>query len=169
MQPHLPSRLPREVDFLLMAENDRHFEGHFLVSELGRFHEVLNRTEGEVAVKLKFGWKYGVRSLTGSVSSDLELICQRCLAPMKVNVSSTFCLALIEDEDEIENLPDDMEPYLVEGEKQSVEDVVIDELLLSIPLVTKHDESCSSYIIDQKETVEEETYKPFASIKDLLN
>ena len=152
-----------------MAENDRHFEGHFLVSELGRLHEVLNGTEGEVAVKLKFGWKYGVRSLTGSVSSDLDLICQRCLGPMKINVSGTFCLALIEDEDEIENLPDDMEPYLIEGDKQSVEDVVIDELLLSIPLVTKHDESCSSYIIDQEEAVEEETYKPFASIKDLLN
>ena len=58
--------------------------------------------------------------------------------------------------------------------KQSVEDVVIDELLLSIPLVTKHDKSCSDYAglnnsSDEEALDEDETYKPFASIKDLLN
>ena len=174
MQPHLPSRLPTEVDFLQMAENDRQFEGCFLISELGRLHEGLNSTNGEVAVKLAFGWKFGIRSLTGTVSTVLEVICQRCLGPMKVTINSKFCLALIESEEEIDDLPDDMEPYLIEGEKQSVEDVVIDELLLSIPLVTKHDNSCSDYAgldnsSDEEALDEDETYKPFASIKDLLN
>lgn len=64
-----------------------------------------------------------------------------------------------------------MEPYIVEGEKQSIDDIVIDELLLSIPLVSKHTEICSEYLKNQEEVVEAEadTYKPFASIKDLLD
>ena len=169
MQSHLPSRLPREVDFLLMAEHNRQFEGCLPISELGRLHDVLNSTEGEVTVKLKFGWKYGIRSLTGSISADMDLICQRCLNPMMVNVSGKFCFALIEDADEIDDLPDGMEPYIIEGDKQSVDDVVIDELLLSIPLVAKHDEACSDYMSHVDESVEEDTYKPFAAIKDLLN
>jgi len=164
-------RLPRSADFLLFAENNREYEGLLPISELGRLHDVIDGTEGDVSVALKFGWKYGILSLEGKVSADLDLICQRCLEPMKTNVTGRFCFALITDADEIENLPAEMEPYIVEGDTQSVDDIVIDELLLSIPLVSKHTEMCSEYLKDQDEEVEGEadTYRPFASIKDLLD
>ena len=161
--------LPRVADFLLFAENNREYEGLLPISELERLHDIIDSTEGEVAVSLKFGWKYGIRCLEGSVSADLDLICQRCLEPLKTRVSGQFCFALITDADEIDDLPDSMEPYLIEGDKQSVDDVVTDELLLSIPLVAKHSEECSDYLLNKDEAVETDTYKPFASIKDLLN
>ena len=160
--------LPRETDFLQQAENNRHFEGVLPIGELVRIHDVLNSTDGDVRVTLDFGWKYGIRSLSGTVDAELELICQRCLNPMKTGVTGKFCFALITDADDIANVPDDMEPYIIEGVKQSVDDVVTDELLLSIPLVAKHDEECSEYIQEHDEVVETDTYKPFASIKDLL-
>lgn len=168
MQSHETSQLPRVVDFLQLAENNRQFEGHLPISELGRMHDVLNSTDGNVTVKLKFGRKYGIRSLTGSVSADLDLTCQRCLNPIKVNVKGKFCFALIKSADKNEDLPQSMEPYVIEGDKQSIEDIVIDELLISIPIVAKHDEACSDYISDQDEVVDEKTHKPFASIKDLF-
>jgi len=161
--------LPRAADFLQLAENNRQFEGTMSINELERLHDVLNSTEGDVSVALKFGWKYGIRSLTGSVSADLDLICQRCLNPMKINIRGDFCLALIEDTAEIDDLPNDMEPYVIEGDKQSIDDVVIDELLLSIPLVVKHDDECTDYMSHEDDAVDTDTYKPFASIKDLLN
>jgi len=161
--------LPRTADFLLLAENNRKYEGLLPVRELERLHDVIDGTDGEVSVLLAFGWKYGVRSLSGSVSAELDLICQRCLQPMKSVINGSFCFALITDTDEIENLPDDMEPYVVEGDKQSVIDVVTDELLLSIPLVAKHEEVCSEYVSNTVETTDDGTYKPFASIKDLLD
>ena len=163
--------LPRSADFLLLAENNREYDGFLPISELSRLHDVIDDTDGEISVSLKFGWKYGVRNLSGEVNATMGLICQRCLEPMQANVKGQFCFALITDEDEIENLPDDMEPYLVEGEKQSVDDIVVDELLLSIPLVSKHADMCSEYMKGQEEVVkvETDTYKPFASIKDLLD
>lgn len=169
MQPHLTSQLPGVVDFLQLAENNRQIEGHLPISGLGRLHDVLNSTDGDVAVKLKFGWKYGIRSLTGSVSAGLDLICQRCLNPIRVNIKGKFCFALVKDADEIEDLPQDMEPYVIAGDEQSIEDIVIDELLISIPIVAKHDEACSGYMSDQDEVVDAKTHKPFASIKDLLD
>lgn len=167
MLPHVTSQIPGVVDFLQLAENNRQLEGVLPISELGRLHDVLNSTDGEVVVKLKFGLKRGVRSLTGSVSVDLELICQRCLNPLMVTIEGKFCFALIDGADDVEDLPEDMEPYVVEGDQQSIVDVVIDELLISIPLVAKHEGSCSDYMSD--EVVEEKTYRPFASINDLLN
>ena len=162
--------LPRAADFLLLAENNREYEGVLPISELLRLHDVIDKTEGDVAVSLKFGWKYGVRCLEGTVSANLDLICQRCLEPMKTQVSGKFCFALVTAADDVNDLPGIMEPYLIEGDKQSVDDVVTDELLLSIPLVTKHSEECSEYLINKdEEEVQTDTYKPFASIKDLLN
>lgn len=95
--------LPRTADFLLLAENNRSYEGFLPISELDRLHDLIDDTEGDVSVSLKFGWKYGIRSLEGSVSADFALICQRCLEPMRANVKGQFCFALITDVDEIEN------------------------------------------------------------------
>ena len=162
-------RLPRTADFLLLAENNREYEGTIPVIELGRLHDTIDSTDGDVAVSLKFGWKYGIRCLEGSVSAQLGLICQRCLEPMPADVEGRFCFALITDENELDNLPDEMEPYIIEGDKQLLDDVVVDELLISIPLVAKHTEMCVEFQSDEDVVVADDTYKPFASIKDLLN
>jgi len=61
----------------------------------------------------------------------------------------SFKFALINSEEEIELLPEEFEPYLVEGDEQSIIELIEDELLLCLPMVTIHDDSCSAYMMKQ--------------------
>jgi uncharacterized protein len=70
-------------------------------------------------------------------------------------------------------LPEEFEPYLLEDEEQSIIDLVEDELLLSLPMVTVHEEACSDYMTKQNREVkaaieaEKEAEHPFAALKAL--
>ena len=46
-----------------------------------------------------------------------------------------------------------------------------DEILLSLPIVARHDEECSEILQKHKDDdrVQHDTYKPFAALKDLMS
>jgi uncharacterized metal-binding protein YceD (DUF177 family) len=48
---------------------------------------------------------------------------------------------------------------------------VEDEILLSLPIVARHDEECSEILQKHKDDdrVQHDTYKPFAGLKDLMS
>jgi uncharacterized metal-binding protein YceD (DUF177 family) len=48
---------------------------------------------------------------------------------------------------------------------------VEDEILLSLPIVARHDDECSEILKKHKddERVQQDTYKPFAALKDLMS
>ncbi|MGB5520603.1 MAG: YceD family protein, partial [Gammaproteobacteria bacterium] len=60
---------------------------------------------------------------------------------------------------------------IVTGSEVSLLDLVEDELLLSLPIVAKHEEECSEILQQHKEDDEaqHDTYRPFAALKDLMN
>lgn len=169
----MQNSLPECVDFLKQVEREARYEGVCAVSGLDRLQASLSSTEGEVAAKLKFSVRAGVPCLDGQVSAELEMECQRCLAPVNIQLQSSFRFGLITSEEETDQLPQEFEPLLVEEGEQSLIDIIEDELILSLPIVPRHDEDCSSMFTDRLSAVasdgtEEETYKPFAGLKDLM-
>jgi len=70
-------------------------------------------------------------------------------------------------------LPAEFEPYLLEGEEQSIIDLIEDELILCLPMVTLHEDACSGYMEKQNKKVkaaieaEKESSNPFAALKSL--
>ena len=183
MQTQVPATIPETVDFVRQVELNRTIEGVYPLSKLLRLSEALLSTEGDITAKLAFTNSVGFASLKGNVSAKVQLECQRCLAPVATELSGRFKFALLNSEEEFELLPEEFEPYLIEGDEQSIVELIEDELLLCMPMVTMHTDDCSDYMMKQNKAVQaeieatrkanKEAEHPFAALqalkKDLSN
>ncbi len=177
MQTQVPAELPETLNFVRQVELNRTIEGIYPISKLARLSEALLGNEGYITAKLEFTNSVGFASLKGRVSAKLLVECQRCLEPVETELSGRFKFALVNSEEEFELLPEEFEPYLVEGEEQSIVELIEDELLLCLPMVTIHDDDCSDYMMKQNRTIkakmneeiraEKEAEHPFAALKAL--
>lgn len=114
MQRLAPLLAPRAAD-----------EGHPLEWPDARFRaRFAHDQEGTVTVEL---W----------VEAELPLICQRSLRPYLETVERHSLLAVIEDPNEQDTLPEHYEPILVEQGRLALLDIVEDELLLAVPQVPR--------------------------------
>ena len=88
---------------------------------------------------------------------------------MEIEVAGEFKFALVNSEEDFELLPEEFEPYLLAGEEQSIIDLVEDELLLSLPMVTVHENACSDYLASQEKAImaAKEAEHPFAALRAL--
>ena len=163
--------LSETANFIRQAERNSSFEGVWPVAKFERLKPVLNSDQGDVHVSLKFGDRVGIAYLKGSVSAELDMVCQRCLQPMKLPVSGSFLFGLVSDEADIDRLPDDMEALLVEDTEQSLLNIVEDELLLLLPQVSAHTEECSEYLRqqDKRRQADKLASSPFAVLKNLMS
>lgn len=161
--------LPETANFLKQAERNVTLEGTLPLNRLERLSEFLHDNSGELFAKLSFSSNTGYLRMQGSVEAKLDLICQRCLQPMELPVSGEFKFGLLTSEKYADRLPPDAEPYLLEGDEQSVIEILEDELLLSIPIAATHQDECSEFLKQQTEErrVEKEKSNPFAVLKDL--
>lgn len=168
----MQKKLPETVDFLKQVERNACFEGVLPVSGLERLVDAIGNDQGEVKARLKFGIRAGTRCLDGHVQAELVMRCERCLEPVTRSIESDFRFGLVTSEDEAGLLPREFEPLLIEGSELSLVDLVEDELLLSLPIVARHEEeACSELLQKHKkdEGVQQDTYRPFAALKDLMS
>lgn len=165
----MQTQMPETLNFLRQVELGRSIDGVYPLSRFERLSAILHGSEGDVTVKLEFGYSVGFACLKGKVSVTALVECQRCLEPMETELVGNFKFALVSSEDEFELLPEEFEPYLLEGDEQSVIDLIEDELLLSLPMVTMHETACSDFLAKQEELIkaEKEVSHPFAVLKTL--
>jgi len=166
----MQTQLPETMNFMRQVERNYCYQGNILLSRLQRLSELLlDSDEGSVRVDLEFGTNVGYAGLKGSVTTELQLACQRCLQPVVLNIESHFKFAFIHHEEEGELLPEMFEPYLLESEEQSLIALLEDELLLSLPMVAMHENTCSAYMSDQIEQIklQKQASHPFAALKPL--
>lgn len=164
-----PAVLPETADFVRQVEINRTLEGIYPLSKFTRLKELILSDEGFISAKLEFGECVGFACLRAKVSAKLQFECQRCLDPVEVEVSGSFKFALVRNEEESELLPEELEPYLLEGDEQSIIDLVEDELLLCLPMVTSHENDCSDFMSQQQKEIEaeKEASHPFAALQAL--
>ena len=169
MQTQLQDMLPETVNFMRQVERNRVIEGVYPLSKFARLNESLQSNDGFISVRIEFGHCVGFACLRAKVSAKLLVECQRCLKPMETEVTGNIKFALVNSEDEFELLPDELEPYLLEGDEQSIIDIIEDEVLLSLPMVTVHENDCSDFMSRQQEIIkaEKEASNPFAALKAL--
>ncbi len=175
MQTQLSDMLSESLNFVRQVERKRTIEGIYPISKFTRLGETLASKVGDVSVKLEFGDCVGYACLRGSITAKLVTECQRCLDPVETIVTGNFKFALVQNEQEFDQLPDELEPYLIEGEEQSLIDLIEDELLLSLPMVTVHEQACSDFMATKNEAVraamqiereaEKAASNPFAALK----
>jgi len=103
-----------------------------------------------------------------SISGQVNLVCQRCLAAMPFQIASESILILAKDEDAadaIEALIDDEEIDVIVGDAAfDVANLVEDEALLVLPVAPKH-EVCPGHVA--AESLAAEKVSPFSVLKNL--
>lgn len=117
-------------------------EGQIPLSGLGRFREaVLGIPEGAACrVRLSFSMDGERRRIvSGELEAPVQLECQRCLGPMASTLTSRFVLGLVTSDEQAQQLPKELEPFLTEDFSADLWSMVEDELLLVLPPFPLHE------------------------------
>lgn len=163
--PSLPSRID---PWRLAAEGGR-LDGALALAALPRLVTALNRADGVVKVALVAGVdRQGVHFIAGVMHTEVELVCQRCLEPLRVALDATVSLGLVHGEAEADRLPEEYEPLLVPEGNLGVADLVEDELLLALPRIPRHDDACGCKINGYRTLDDLEHGRPLATLASLL-
>ena len=161
------------VDTLVGTETALDFS--IPLAELPRVSRELTSTEGEAKGHVRFSRQLGQAVADLEVSAQPEVVCQRCMQPMRWPVKVKSRVALVSDYDAADRVPEEMEVFLVEGDSVSVRDLVDEEVMLALPNVPRHgeDSECARQEVQlpgepDEPDVEPDTQKPFAQLGELL-
>jgi uncharacterized protein len=161
-------RLPDQFEPMGLAEAGRDFRGVVSIEALPRLADYLAESTGQLAVELSFKVDERlVRALTGKLEGQLDLICQRCLDKMAFPLNLQFQLGIVNSEAEADELPDDYEILLVDGDPIALSQIIEDEIILALPIISKHDDAalCNGSKLTHKPESQKES--PFAVLKQL--
>ena len=125
---------------LRLAETQETLAGQLDVSSLPRLAALLADTSGSVAFELSFSRSdNGTVRITGAISTEVQLLCQRCLQPMAVTVNSPVSFAMTGTRPGDAAAPvTDAEPLVLEDHRIHLGTFVEDEILLGLPMVPMH-------------------------------
>jgi uncharacterized protein len=148
------------------------------LSELPRVSSELLTTDGEASGKVRFSRQLGQAVADLDVSAQPEVVCQRCMQPMRWPVRVNSRIALVSDYDAADRVPGGLEVFLVEADSVSVRDLVDEELMLALPHVARHEEGseCAGRKMQlpgqeaesEEEAAAADVQKPFAQLGELL-
>jgi len=163
------------VDTLVGTETALDFSIPF--TELPRVSCELTSPEGEARGHVRFSRQLGQAVADLEVSAQPEVVCQRCMQPMRWPVTVKSRVALVSDYAAADRVPEEMEVFLVEGDSVSVRDLVDEEVMLALPHVPRHDEDseCAGRPMtlpgqeaDAEDAADAQVQKPFAQLGELL-
>jgi uncharacterized protein len=137
-----------------------------------RLKDLLVEPFSTVAINLEFGHdSQGYAFIRGNISTTVNLICQRCNTPVPLKLEVKVALSPVLNDAEAQQLPEYYDPLLLTSDTMSLNTMVEEELLLSIPYVPKHSiKECPvkpAQLIELDEEEKEKT-NPFAKLKKLL-
>jgi uncharacterized protein len=147
------------------------------IADLPRVSHELTSKDGEASGHVRFSRQQGHAVADLDVRAQPEVVCQRCMQPMRWPVNVKSRVALVSDYDAADRVPDGMEVFLVEGDSVSVRDLVDEEVMLALPNVARHEEDseCARQTVQlpgQPAEPDDETssqvQKPFAQLGELL-
>ncbi|MCU0758654.1 MAG: YceD family protein [Steroidobacteraceae bacterium] len=172
---------PVDVDRLADAGETRDFDAELAV--FPRLADQLARPGARARGSLSVARERRLPVVDVEVHAQLPLTCQRCLGVVEVPVDSSARVAIVPDLAAADALGSDLEPYLAVDGKLALRDLVEEQLLLSLPLVPRHedDAQCASAGAAREDMGREGargepdedagapvTQKPFAELGELL-
>lgn len=161
--------LPRIVDPRRFCQQGVVLRGYVPVGELSRLTEnkvVVDRVIAELVFAVD---QQRERIVTGSLSVDAQMECQRCLEPMPLSVSCDVGLAMVWDEESSRELAGAYDPWIVASEETDLYTMIEEEILLNLPYVSYHDYSCGQPTVEDKpeEDGGSEKQNPFQMLQQL--
>ncbi|MDZ7781725.1 MAG: YceD family protein [Halioglobus sp.] len=142
----LTDPLPTALDVRKAAVRGAGVSGILQPGEMPRFRAMLASDEGHIEADLSFFRDEESRYLIRvDVSADVEVICQRCLQPMREHVGSDNTLAVVWTDEQAAALPRRLDPLIVPEQICNLHELVEEELMLSLRMFSYHDhEDCKN-------------------------
>jgi len=161
-------QLPKTINLFNFAKREVNLNGDYKISNLSRLSEIASNDNDRVEVDLSFHLENGkTPCVEGIIKLKLVLDCQRCLDDLEVDLIVPFNVAFVRHESQDDSLEDKYEIYVIgENEELETKDLIIDEILLSIPMAPSHDFDCGLKI-DKEDKVEEIREHPFDVLKNI--
>ncbi|MGH8503658.1 MAG: YceD family protein [Gammaproteobacteria bacterium] len=175
----MSSALPLRIDPLRLAEQRACLRGALPLARMARLGDALISREGLVHVTLRFSRNNdGLRVVAGDIEARLEMRCQRCLQPVTKSIERRFEWVLALGEAEADRLLAKHEVLEIGDQTVFTQDLIEDELLLSMPLIPVHADSaaCDGGMLSRQTprtqvcenaVGNEATRNPFCVLKDL--
>lgn len=146
------------------------------VTHFKRFSAMLANTSGEVVAQAKFELNETRHATAaGTLQTSVNVVCQRCMQEMKMDLSASFSFIFVASEEEANDVEDDYDPVLVDNRNEITSvNFLEDELILQLPLRIVHDseEQCDPSVIQAVTTAEQtgpaKTHNPFSGLDKLL-
>ncbi|KEF32030.1 MAG: hypothetical protein EP339_01330 [Gammaproteobacteria bacterium] len=136
------AELPKSVDPYRLAEQNSTLEGIIPLGALSRFQDAVLGFDEEAACSVKLSFYMDAerrRIVSGELEAPVSLECQRCMGAMPVALTSRFSLGLVTSDEQAQQLPRDLEPFLTDDFSADLWSMVEDELLLVLPPFPLHD------------------------------
>lgn len=163
--------LPLKVEPFRYAEQGVSLHGTLSIADMHRLSSSIASNEGDAEIKMTFGVDdQDISFLRGHVKAQLSLQCQRCMETFSFHVENDFNYALMSDEEDSSNLPEQYDPVVVHHGILMLGEMVEDEIILSLPIVPMHDpKSCKAKlpfaIVESQQTSNTDQESPFKVIE----
>lgn len=135
----MSGQLPAQIDPIRLADDGARLYGSLPGSEMSRLQGLVHPGcwPDPVTVDLQFARVgQGVRQLHGTIRTQVEMVCGRCLKPLRVEVVAQPLFVLLQAG---ETEPQEGESLVVAA-AVSLAELVEDELLLAMPMSPGHAE-----------------------------
>ena len=132
--------IPEYVNPFRFAENATSLHGRLLIKKMERLVPSLYSNDGEIRADIQFGIDdQGIRYVKGHMETQLVLQCQRCLQSFEYGIAGDFMSGLVSGEEEAKTLPSRYDQMVIKDETLNIQDMIEEELIISLPLVPMHD------------------------------
>ena len=134
--------LPKTIDPIRIAKQGAHLEGQLLLRQCERLQAICDQADlkAEVTMDLNIDHVARVPFIKGTIVTTVNQICQRCNGPMQHDLDISFALSPMASEAQSKNLSNRYDPLVVEDECVLVSEMIEDEILLALPMVSRHEE-----------------------------
>ena len=164
----MPADWIRPVDVERLADVGESREFDLPLGELPRLTPALASTDGLARCRVTFAREQGQPVATVAVNARLGLRCQRCLKPVWTDVDSESRVRFVTDPASVDENDLGIEPTLAPEGRIALRDLLEEELLLSVPIVPRHDDPRECDGLEVEEDEAEEMQRPFAGLGELL-
>ncbi len=177
----MPNGWSKPRDLAKLAEMRARFEFEIPLGDLPGIPDEFMLADGPVRVWLQFGRERGVAVADVRVQAALTPLCQRCLREMRLDIASESHVAIVESEAQAAKVPEELETFLAPDSQGTLAALAAEELLLSLPIVPRHEASARCLEVSVGEAAVnivpaspgvtaalEETQRPFADLRALL-
>lgn len=139
----MSNQLPKRVNYIALAKSGTKIQVKVPVAQFTRFSELLVNTQGWVEVNVQFGRdSAGFHTLTGELSAEVSLICQRCLNSMSTQIRAPVRFALLPSEGLATRVAESFDIEIAETGVIDLHEMLENELILFVPIAPMHEEEC---------------------------